>query len=114
MAGMDVVVATFRAADDAVAAASHLASALSLDEDLVAVEPVGLRPSVALPQAVKEDEAEAVLVAWVQGEDRGVARDLISRHRGRHVPLDWLNARQEEVASETFPVPPRPLLWQGS
>jgi hypothetical protein len=106
---MDIVVAAFRHTSDAANAASQLASELALDADLVSVEP--------LLRGEREEEpspGEAVLVAWVAGEDRGLARDLISRYSGRHVPLDWLNARGEEVAPETFPVPPRPMLWQGS
>jgi hypothetical protein len=112
---MDVVVATFRAASEATAAAAALVSALDLDEDLVEVEVVRQSRAHREEEAGERGPDQAVLVAWVPGEERGLARDVISRHRGRHVPLDWLNARREDVDPKTLPdEAPRIRLWLGS
>jgi hypothetical protein len=98
---MDIVAATFDEAAQAGLAASHLASELGLDEDLVTVE--------SIPDAVAAEDdggtlAEAILVAWVPEDERKFARDLIGRHCGHHVPFDWVVALHARVGLESFPV----------
>ena len=99
---MDVIAAAFDEESEATSAARDLESELHLADGFVAVEPVPEPPADAGEQPVP---GEAVLVAYVEGDQSGHARDVIGRHHGRHVPLDWLLAVEEEVDPDTVPGP---------
>jgi hypothetical protein len=96
MGGIDVVVGTFPSCSMARAAAEHIASLLHLDSDLLWTERVRVPGD-------RRGKKRVVLVAWVPVEERTRTRELIWRHHGRQVPLDWLSGRQEQVSPETFP-----------
>jgi hypothetical protein len=98
---MDVIVAAFDEATEATAAANDLGSQLMIGEDSIAVDPVPDRPAGSVN--AHPLPGEAVLVAYVRDDARARARDVIGRHGGRHLPLDWLNAMQEEVDPGTVP-----------
>ena len=83
---MDIVAATFPEPAEAASAASALTSELHIDPDLVTVSPVRATPPDPVPAAT----ARVVLVAWIGERDRAIARDVLGRHHGRHVPFDWL------------------------
>lgn len=92
---MDVVAAIFVDDSSAVAAARELAWALELDDAMVTVEHV---------DASAADHAGApVVIAYVPGDRSSRAREVISNHSGRHVPLDWIQGASELVVPETFP-----------
>jgi hypothetical protein len=95
-----VIAAAFVEGTEARAAARDLESELGIANGLVAVEPV---PGPPLGAAESPLPGEAVLVAYVDESDSAHARDVIGRHHGRHVPLDWLQAVHEEVDPETIP-----------
>jgi hypothetical protein len=97
---MDVIAAAFDEASEATSAAHELESELQLAHGLVAVEPVPHPPAGVAEMPVP---GEAVLVAYVEANESAHARDVIGRHHGRHVPLDWLQAVQDEVDPDTIP-----------
>jgi hypothetical protein len=98
---MDVIAATFEDGTAARSAAHDLETQLHLDDGFVQVDPVRDVPrgSVGRHPAT----GDAILIAWVRADERGTARDVIGRHRGRHLPLDWLVALQEEIDPATIP-----------
>ena len=98
---MDVIAAAFDEASEATSAARDLESELQLGDDLVAVGPVPDLPAGSVGQ--HPVPGEAVLVAYVGSDESARARDVIGRHHGRHVPLDWLHAVQDEVDPATVP-----------
>jgi hypothetical protein len=99
---MDVIAAAFDEESEATSAARDLESELHLGDGLVAVEPVPDPPAGADERPVP---GEAVVLAYVAEDESAHARDVIGRHHGRHVPLDWLLAVREEVDPETVPDP---------
>jgi hypothetical protein len=98
---MDVIAAAFDEESEATSAAHDLESELHLADGLVAVEKVPDPPAGS--GGVHPVPGEAVLVAYVEADESAHARDVIGRHHGRHVPLDWLQAIQDEVDPETVP-----------
>ena len=99
---MDVIAAAFDERSEATSAAQDLESELHLADGLVAVEAVPDPPAGANEKPLP---GEAVLVAYVEKDESARARDVIGRHHGRHVPLDWILAVQDEVDPETVPGP---------
>lgn len=100
---MEIVAANFSDEEAAKEAALELTLKLGLDPDLVSISRLGSRAGVHAGQPV--------LVAWVREADRTRARTVVERHAGRHIPFDWVQGLDEDVAPETFPVfelvPPR-------
>jgi hypothetical protein len=94
---MEVVAANFPDEAAAAEAVSEMIGLLRVDPDLISVDRLALTADV--------HPGEPVLVMWVRPEDRRRAREVIERHAGRHLPLDWLQAVQEEVAPESFSDP---------
>ena len=99
---MDVIAAAFDEESEATSAAHYLESQLHLADGLVTVQPVPDAPAGAAEHPVP---GEAVLVAYVEADESAHARDVIGRHHGRHLPLDWLQAVLDEVDPETIPGP---------
>jgi hypothetical protein len=91
---MEVIAANFSDEAAAAEAADEITNVLHIDPDLVSLEHLGA--------AAELHAGEPVLVAWVDADDRAAAREVVERHAGRHVPLDWLQAVQEDVAADTF------------
>jgi hypothetical protein len=98
---MDVIVAAFDEATEATSAARDLGSQLHIGDDAIAVDPVPDPPAGSV--GAHPVPGAAVLVAYVQEDVRARARDVIGRHGGRHLPLDWLAALQDEVDPATLP-----------
>ena len=91
---MDVVAANFPDELAAEKAAVALTHSLNLDADLVSVAVLGPR--------AETHAGQPVLVAWVPEDGRRRARRVIARHAGRHVPLDWVQGLEDDVAAESF------------
>jgi hypothetical protein len=90
---LDAISALFDSDREAERAGRDLADELHLDGDMVLVDHVS-------PEAA-DHGGEALLVAYVPDDQRTHAREVIGTHRGRHVPLDWVQGANEVVDADT-------------
>ena len=104
IAGMDIVAAAFSEAMEAASAASDLTSVLHLDPDLVTVGPVA--EGNTRTADAEQRTVPVIVMAWARGHERRSARDLLSRHHGRHVPFAWVTGMNAPSAAPAVLVSP--------
>src|SRR3954470_7693786 len=96
---MDVIAANFPSESAAADAVSDLRRTLQIGPDRIELD--------HLTQNAERHAGEPLVVVLVRSDEREPARELIERHEGRHVPFDWAQAIQEEVAEDSILSVPR-------